>query len=457
MKLLPAAIAALAATAVASPAVGSAGDFPAPRYYLDLDAPALDRWAPLVDATLDLHGWNSSFGVVAEYLREEVMPLEAFRRVDAELEAAGLALLGMNYMEELHGILAAAKRRGHDDLTTGMLVFLQFFYEFVMECTGIVAQDASGIVTHGRNMDIHLLLTNLTAEVTWVKEGKAFVTSTQFLGHLGIHTGMRLGGGWSAQINQRTKLELGPWGWDKTVVGHNLLALLRGNRSPGFILREALMEVSDFAGAVPRLSSVKSDSPMYFILAGAGRSEGAVITRSREGLAPSPGNTSAQRMLSEQRYLVQTNWDTWIPVDEEECRDAVHVFPQKLDDACSRVLRLLFGMDQGGCAAICGKFSDGRRKAAVQGMQKLAVSDISFDSVLEVLSTPPVLDPWTIFTSLMRPATEEYRTTVRAQAPRVAARQRGQSEQGLQIAAIQVFRRLVDLGEWLRAQEEVIV
>lgn len=456
--MAPSTLAVFVAALVPSSSVaGAPGDYPAPRYTLSLDTPALDRWAPLMDKVLDAHGWNSSLGVVIDYLQDEVMPLEEFLKVDLELEAVGIALLGPDIIEELRGMrLAAERHRSGQDVSIGMLVFLQFFYELVMECTGILARDASGAVVHGRNMDIDLLLTNLTADVVWMKDGNALMTTTQYIGHAGVHTGMRHGGGWSAQINQRTKLEFGPWGWDKTVVGHNLLTLLMGFTSPCFLLREALLEVPSFTEAVSRLSSARIDSPVYFILAGAGHDEGAVITRSRQGLAPAPANASIKR-LSEESFLVETNWDTWIPVDEEECRAMVGLLPEVLDKMCASALKLLFG-EQDGCSAICDTFSDGRREAAVRAMQKLvSQGDVSLDSVLEVLSTPPVLASTTTFTSLMRPATDDYRTTVRAREPQLYGRSKFLNRRGLREAAADLLRRLVDLGRRLRLSDGILI
>merc|ERR1712079_348082 len=105
------------------------------------------------------------------------------------------------------------------------------------------------------------------------------------------------------------------------------------------------------------------------ILAGAGHDEGAVITRSRQGLAPAPANASI-KSLSEEAFLVETNWDNWIPIDEEECRAMVGLLPDVFDKMCASALKFLFG-EQDGCSAICDTFSDGRREAAVRAMQKL--------------------------------------------------------------------------------------
>ena len=48
-----------------------AGDLPAPKYNLSLDAAAVDRWAPLVDGTLDLDRPNLLF--LREIIPEQII------------------------------------------------------------------------------------------------------------------------------------------------------------------------------------------------------------------------------------------------------------------------------------------------------------------------------------------------------------------------------------------------
>ena len=59
------------------------------------------------------------------------------------------------------------------------LEFFQVFYEILMECTGILAHEADGGIVHGRNMDIGLAVENVTAQISWIKDGKLIAESTQ--------------------------------------------------------------------------------------------------------------------------------------------------------------------------------------------------------------------------------------------------------------------------------------
>merc|ERR1719231_1220069 len=108
-----------------------------------------------------------------------------------------------------------------------------------MECTGILARDATGKVWHGRNMDVGLPVPNITAQVTWVRNAQELLVTTQYLGYTGVHTGMRRGG-WSVQANERVVLEFGPWGYQYSTLLSDAVALVEHHRPVGYFLRESL-------------------------------------------------------------------------------------------------------------------------------------------------------------------------------------------------------------------------
>lgn len=393
----------------------SVADFPAPQYVVDLDSKPVDRWGPLFKKQVELHGWDDSYGPVIDFMTG-LLPMADWQRYDLELQALGLGLFGEEYFEEILGIHSMAKQIGvGDKVTIGMFVFFQLFYELVMECTGILARDAGGKVVHGRNMDIDLHVSNITAQVSWLRDGQEVLMTTQYLGYLGVHTGMRLGG-WSVQANERTVLEFGPWGWGKSVRALDILALMERHRPVGYLLRETLLASSSFEDAVLTLSNAKSVSPLYFIIAGAKPGQGAVVTKSRGGLADAPRNRSVVLLEGSSSYfLAQTNWDNWIPITAEQCASTMQALPDDVEKACSEFLRLAFG-EAGGCAELCGLASDGRREAAVAALDKMKSEEVDVDAILGVLSTAPVLANGTQFTSLMSPMTNEYRTVVREHA-----------------------------------------
>ena len=104
-----------------------------------------------------------------------------------------------------------------------------------MACTSIVAQDPSGTVFHGRNMDWNLPdnLRNITVQADFLKNGTVIFTAAVTTGFVGIVTGMNKRG-FSLTINER---ELGG---EPVVDSFN--ALLRHAWSPTHLLRKVHVE-----------------------------------------------------------------------------------------------------------------------------------------------------------------------------------------------------------------------
>ena len=66
-------------------------------------------------------------------------------------------------------------------------------------------------------------------------------TSTQYLGYVGVHTGMSTHG-WSVQANERVVLAPGPGiGYDKAILLLTAAAFLEGHKPVGWFLRHALL------------------------------------------------------------------------------------------------------------------------------------------------------------------------------------------------------------------------
>ena len=169
-----------------------------------------------------------------------------------------------------------------------------------MQCTGVLVKSddgGAGHMAHGRNMDIGLDVGNLTAQVTWMHGNQPVMTTTQFVGYTGVHTGMRLGG-WTVQANERIVLTPGPEiGWEKASLLLTLGALAEGHLTIGLYLRDALLGAASYDDALPVLASTKLASPMYIIVGGVRAGEGAVITRDRAGIATEVSSDSDFRTV----------------------------------------------------------------------------------------------------------------------------------------------------------------
>ncbi len=294
-----------------------------------------------------------------------------------------------------------------------------------MECTGILAHEAGGGVVHGRNMDIGLPVTNLTAQMKWKKGGKTIVQSTQYLGYVGVHTGMRMDG-WSVQANERVVLTPGPMiGYKNSTLALTLLAFGEGHSTVGGFLRSSLLKAATFEEALPLLENTKLASPMYLVVGG--KDQGRIITRDRDGLAKESQDTSifgkshhevvprgATAMPMRDWFLLETNWDPWVDMTAADCQAEMAAFTPTREKECEDYIKGLYN-DLGKCTDLCQLYSDGRREAATAMMQATPSHTGTKDGVLSVLSTPPVLAGDTKFSSIMSAASGYYSTLVRNQ------------------------------------------
>jgi len=80
--------------------------------------------------------------------------------------------------------------------------------------------------------------------------------------------------------------------------------------------------------------------------------------------------------------------------------------------ACEEYIKLVYG-DTGSCNDLCGLYSDARAAAATHEVQRLSQQTVSAAGLVNVLSTQPILNNLTKFTSIMSASTDLYTTTVR--------------------------------------------
>jgi len=183
-------------------------------------------------------------------------------------------------------------------------------------CSGVLAAMEDGTVVHGRNLDYTgfemeangktLHWPDITVDVLFVKGGKPFITSTHWPGFIGFTTAMRFGG-WSFEQNTRFH-----------GVGESVLyGLLRHSKGFELTSRRIMETTPDFETAVQRLYESNMMAPGYFVVAGTGPFEGAVITVDRGGhhLQGTPPVLRLSRDRTVLRgeelgwHLVQTNDD----------------------------------------------------------------------------------------------------------------------------------------------------
>uniref|UniRef100_A0A8C6T3T3 Acid ceramidase n=1 Tax=Neogobius melanostomus TaxID=47308 RepID=A0A8C6T3T3_9GOBI len=240
----------------------------------------------------------------------------------------------------------------------GEIVLFNIFYEIFTVCTSVVAEDDKGNLVHGRNLDFGLFLGWNVTNKSWIvsdklkplvvnldfrRNNKTVFKSTNFAGYVGMLTGLRPNL-FSLTMNERFNLDGGYIGKDGMWMS--------------FLTRSVLENATSYENARYLLAQTKLLAPAYFILGGNQTGQGCIITRSRvQSLDVLEINLKLGRW-----YVLETNYDHW-----ED--------PFFLDD---------------------------RRTFAMKCMNKTTQNSISIKTLYDVLSTKPVLNKLTTYTTLMQ-------------------------------------------------------
>nr|XP_023406956.1 acid ceramidase isoform X2 [Loxodonta africana] len=263
------------------------------------------------------------------------------------------------YEEELKGIAAVT------EIPLGEIISFNIFYELFTLCTSIITEDKEGHLLHGRNMDFGVFLgwninnnswviteelKPLTVNLDFQRNNKTVFKATGFAGYVGMLTGFKPGL-FSLTLNERFTMNGGYMG---------VLEWIWGKRDAmwiGFLTRSVLENSTSYEEAKNILTKTKILAPAYFILGGNQSGEGCVITRDRKvsldvyELSPKQGRW----------YVIQTNYDRW--------RNPL--------------------------------FLDDRRTPTKMCLNRTTQEKISLPAIYDVLSTKPVLNKLTVYTTLM--------------------------------------------------------
>ncbi|UMM21571.1 hypothetical protein L5515_003190 [Caenorhabditis briggsae] len=320
-----------------------------PKYTIDLDLQPSQRWNRVIKDHLEFLP-----GVVEESKKYIPKPLQPFvwwvaSKVDH--------FFPPETRQELEGI---ARESG---LPLGEIVGLNILYDiaafdrrhiFGLGCTSIVAQNEKGDIFHGRNLDYDMtgLLKNITVHVDFMKNGSILYSGVTFALYNGILTGQRPGA-YSVSLNAR---------YSGAYIDNILMEIYTKFKRPvSFFIRDVLEHQKSYAAAVETLSNTHLFSPSYIIVAGTKKNEGVVISRNRWSAA----NVYQLNMDANQWFLVETNFDNW------------------------------------------KKQGDNRRITAIQKLKKIGKINFDEKSMAEVLSTSPVKNNLTVFSSVIQPENPE--------------------------------------------------
>lgn len=282
-----------------------------------------------------------------------------------------LRTISQEIREEVEGFVEALDHpKALLDTYLRRQVLYELGYSQTFACSGILATKADGTVIHGRNLDLGESAKwsdRVSFYAEFVKGGKPIVRAVTFLGNVGVNTGVRLDGGWSIEQNTRFQwsatsgAQTGVHDW----IYDTLTAVENGGQINQLEVRRLLLEKPTFLEAVDALSTTKWIAPQYFVIGGANKYEGAVVTVGRA----EPEHFYDVQLLNQASgnwFLVQTNDDHW---------------KEPLDD---------------------------RRDAAAKSLKQLQKKrEIVEDNIMTSLRKPPVCNSGTIFSWVITPSTEE--------------------------------------------------
>ncbi|XP_065178544.1 N-acylethanolamine-hydrolyzing acid amidase-like [Sycon ciliatum] len=361
------------ATSVASLNPGPPGPV-APTYNLSLDDAPEQRWTHI------LKHFTGAKQAIIDYFAQQVHSKE---------EQAVLNDIGANLDKYLGDLGREMKGVAQVmDVDVGTIVMLNFGYELrhlgpgrpnttgnatmnretfhpAGACTSIVVQSQDYSIIHGRNLDWNLPdeLRHLIIQINVLRGGDLLFTGTGVAGFVGFLNGVTYNG-FSGSINERL---LGG-----SIVLDALQAIKAGSNSPTHLLRKLLMEQLSYPEAVTQLMDQPLTAPVYYIVAGVARDEGAVITRDRVKV-DDVWQLQSHSSASYSWYLLETNYDHW--------REPVAY--------------------------------DNRRKYGNEYMTQLGRQSAStYDGLVSVLNTWPVRNNETTWTSLMSAKTGHITTYV---------------------------------------------
>ncbi|XP_030643859.1 acid ceramidase [Chanos chanos] len=325
-------------------------------YTVDLDLPPSQRWTALItDKKTELAEMVQTIKDLADAF------VPSGKLIDLVDKALPLMVdtLPHPFNEEIKGIATAS------GVPLGEVVLFNIFYEVFTVCTSLVAEDSTGNLIHARNLDFGLFLgwdmknkswviseklKPLVVNIEFVRNNHTVFKSTNFAGYVGMLTGIRPHA-FTLTMNERFSLDGGYIGIVEWILGK------RDGMWMSFLTRSVLENATSYDEAKKLLSQTKLLAPAYFILGGNQSGQGCVITRSRV-LSLDIWEIDVKQG---RWYVLETNYDHWKE-------------PLFLDD---------------------------RRTPAMKCMNQTTQNNISIKTVYDILSTKPVLNKLTTYTTLM--------------------------------------------------------
>ncbi|CAF1137068.1 unnamed protein product [Rotaria sordida] len=337
-----------------------------PTYVVSLDDPPMERWNQVATAfkteIIDILAFFKAFIV-------EINPNLKFllNLIDDKLPAVA-DTLPAPYGDEMKGISQAT------GLPLGEIVLYNIFYEASALCTSMVAQNQYGNVFHVRNLDFGVFfgwdmlnnswiltekLRTLIIQINFTRNGEVLFKTTNFAGFIGVLTGLKPNV-FSASVNSRVSLQGGYEGLIEWIFNIN-----RNQSFITFVIRDLLTKAESFDSVVSNLTETELIAPCYYIVGGPKAGQGVVITRDRTK------TVNITRLGKDNLwFVIETNYDNW---------KKQPIFDDRLTPCIK-------------CMKIKGQ------------------DDVTFESLFNVLSSRPMLNTLTVYSTLMELSTGRYET-----------------------------------------------
>ena len=330
---------------------------PVPSVDINLDLPPQQRWQAVCSQPKYGAAWNLMINTLAGVLPKVAKDMATIGSLMHEV-------LPQEIRDEITGCSTAM------GTSVGWATLLNVGYEVSDACTSIVAALPDGTVLHGRNLDFWAgmgftnTLKELAFEANIMKGGKLLYKSTTFAGYVGVLSGMKPGA-FSVTIDTRFYPE-GP-----LQMLEEILVALRDRQANlvALLTRKALEETNNYDDAMQMLSYEHTVADVYYIVAGAGKNQGAVISRDRT----KPADVWPLDLSTGRWFVLETNYDHWKPAP----------------------------------------WYDDRRTPGNEAMNQMGQQHLTLDGLYNVLSTKPVFNLQTTYTILAVPSNGTYTSHTR--------------------------------------------
>jgi len=266
-----------------------------PKSSVNLDVAPIDRWTDL--ATQYKAQINNMVNQFVDHIKQ--FPGRKWENFLLYMEANQEQLLNRmpnGYGDEIRGIQKAT------GLQMSSLLAFNLGYEIMGFCTSVTAQDASGHMYHGRNLDFGLflgfntsagpnenfqwtntdLLRQMTVQVDFTRGGNVLYSTVSYVGYVGLLTGVRKNG---VTVTVDTRFDdnfdkfLKAWIQDPTDTASLLSQALRSQI-------EDDTTGSDFEAYWTQLAATRLVAPAYAIIGGPKAGQGIVLTITPNSTTP---------------------------------------------------------------------------------------------------------------------------------------------------------------------------